>query len=214
MKKTVFIILLIFSSFSFGQNNCGNFKNYEESQNWIKKIKQLNPNERKDKIFERINCEQESERDELDFRLTIIINGNVIAIANDFSKEQTETLKLFPSDKIIIAPSLCEFEDVYPQKCNLGFVILQQPDKPVLNEISELKNIRLKRRKGKIIIKLESEIESVIEFEVNHLLKNHSTILNARSELKKGENKFIFKRSASLQIIEAEIKEKKLIIII
>ena len=83
-----------------------------------------------------------------------------------------------------------------------------------MNEISELKNIRLKRRKGKIIIKLESEIESDIEFEVNHLLKNHSTTLFAKTELKRGENKFVFKRSRNLQIVEIEINGKQLIIII
>ncbi|MCU0351631.1 MAG: hypothetical protein MUF43_12535 [Flavobacterium sp.] len=210
----IFILFILFCQVSFGQNNCGDFENYEESQKWIKEIKQLNPDERKAKIFERINCEQESERDELDFWLTIIISGNVISTANEFSKEQIETFKLFPSDKIQITPSLCESEGVYPQKCNLGFVILEQPEKPVLNEISELKNIRLKRRKGKIIIKLESEIESDIEFEVNHLLKNHSTTLFAKTELKKGENKFVFERSTNLQIVELEISGKKLIIII
>lgn len=210
----IFLLFILFSQISFGQKNCGDFKNYEESQKWIKEIKQLNPEERKNKIFDRIKCEQESERDELDFWLTIIISGNVTSPANEFSKEQIETLKLFPSDKIQITPSLCESEGVYPQKCNLGFVILERPEKPVLNEISELKNIRLKRRKGKIIIKLESEIESDIEFEVNNLLKNHSTTLFAKTELKKGNNKFVFKRSRNLQIVEAEINGKKLIIII
>lgn len=210
----IFILFILFTQVSFGQNNCGDFKNYEESQKWIKGIKQLNPDERKDKIFERINCEQESKQNQLDFWLTIVIDGGAFSIANDFSKEQLETLKLFPSDKIQIAPSLCESDGIYPQKCNLGFVIFQQPEKPVLNEISEFKNIRLKRRKGKIIIKLESEIESEIKFEVNHLLKNHSTHLFAKTELKKGDNKIVFKRNRNLQIVEGEINGKKLIIII
>lgn len=210
----IFILFILFNQVSFGQNNCGDFKNYEDSQNSIKEIKQLNPDERKSKIFERINCEQESEQDEIDFWLTIIISGNVDSTANEFSKEQIKILKLFPSDKIIITPSLCESEGVYPQRCNLGFVILQQPEKPVLNEISEFKNIRLIRRKGKIIIKLESEIESEIKFEVNHLLKNHSTRLFAKTRLKKGNNRIVFKRSTNLQIVEGEIKGNKLIIII
>ncbi len=210
----IFLLFFLFSQVLIGQNNCGDFKNYEESQKWINEIKQLNPDERKDKIFERINCEQESEQDELDFWLTIIISGDVISTVNDFSKEQIESLKLFPSDKIQITPSLCASEGVYPQKCNLGFVILEEPEKPVLNEISELKNIRLKRKKGKIIVKLESELESDIQFEVNHLLKNHSSTLFSKTELRKGNNKFIFKRNTSLQLIELEINEKKLIIII
>jgi len=210
----IFILFTFFTQVSFGQNKCGDFKNYEESQKWIKEIKQLNTEERKNKILDRIKCEQESEQDKIDFWLTIIISGNVILTANDFSKEQIETLKLFPSENIEIAPSLCEFDGVYPEKCNLGFVLINHPDKPVLNEIAELKNIRLKRRKGKIIIKLESEIESEVEFEVNHLLKNHSTTLIAKTELKRGNNKFVFKRSTNMQLIELEINEKRLVIII
>ena len=84
----------------------------------------------------------------------------------------------------------------------------------MLNEITELKNIRIKRRKGKIIIKLESEIEDDIKFELNHLLKGHSTTLFVNTELKKGNNRFVFKRSNNLQHVELEINKKKLIIII
>ncbi|MCC1484055.1 hypothetical protein [Winogradskyella immobilis] len=210
----IFILFILFSQVSFGQNNCGDFKNYEESQKWIKEIKQLNSDERKSKIFKRINCEQESEQNEIDFWLNIVISGNVISTANDFSKEQIETLKLFPSENIEIAPSLCESDGVYPQKCNLGFVLINRPNKPIMNEITELKNIRIKRRKGKIIIKLESEIESDIEFEVNHLLKNHSTTLFAKAKLKRENNRFVFKRSNNLQLVELKINGKKLIIII
>ena len=79
----IFILFVIFSQVSFGQNNCGDFKNYEESQKWIKEIKQLNLEERKNKIFDRIKCEQESEQSEIDFWLTIIIDGGIFSTAND-----------------------------------------------------------------------------------------------------------------------------------
>ncbi len=209
-----FILFLLFSQVSFGQNNCGDFKNYEESQKWIKEIKQLNLEERKNKIFDRIKCEQESEQSEIDFWLTIIIDGGIFSTANDIPKEQIEYLKLIPAESIDITQSLCESEGIYPKKCNLGFVLINRPKKPVLNEITELKNIRIKRRKGKIIIKLESEIEDDIKFELNHLLKGHSTTLFVNTELKKGNNRFVFKRSNNLQLVELEIKGKKLIIII
>ncbi|WP_411765898.1 hypothetical protein [Winogradskyella sp. A3E31] len=210
----IFILFILFSQVSFGQNKCGDFKNYEESQKWIKEIKQLNLEERKNKIFNRIKCEQESEQSEIDFSLTIIIDGGIFSTANDIANEQFEKLKLIPAESIEITQSLCESEGIYPEKCNLGFVLINRPKKPVLNEITELKNIRIKRRKGKIIIKLESEIEDDIKFELNHLLKGHSTTLFVNTELKKGNNRFVFKRSNNLQLVELEINGKKLIIII
>ena len=210
----IFILFILFSQVSFGQNNCGDFKNYEESQKWIKEIKQLNLEERKNKIFDRIKCEQESEQSEIDFWLTIIIDGGIFSTANDIANEQFEKLKLIPAESIEVTQSLCESEGIYPEKCNLGFVLINRPEKPVLNEITELKNIRIKRRKGKIIIKLESEIEDDIKFELNHLLKGHSTTLFVNTELKKGNNRFVFKRSNNLQLVELEINGKKLIIII
>ncbi|EAQ41264.1 hypothetical protein [Polaribacter sp. MED152] len=209
----IFILFILFSQVSFGQNNCGDFKNYEESQKWIKEIKQLNLEERKNKIFDRIKYEQESEQGEIDFWLTIIIDGGIFSTANDIANEQFEKLKLIPAESIEITQSLCESEGIYPEKCNLGFVLINRPEKPVLNEITELKNIRIKRRKGKIIIKLESEIEDDIKFELNHLLKRHSTTLFVNTELKKGNNRFVFKRSNNLQLVELEINGKKLIII-
>ncbi|NRR93388.1 hypothetical protein HSX10_17575 [Winogradskyella undariae] len=210
----IFILFILFSQVLFGQNNCGDFKNYEESQKWIKEIKQLNLEERKNKIFDRIKCEQESEQSEIDFSLTIIIDGGIFSTANDIANEQFEKLKLIPAESIEVTQSLCESEGIYPEKCNLGFVLINRPEKPVLNEITELKNIRIKRRKGKIIIKLESEIEDDIKFELNHLLKGHSTTLFVNTELKKGNNRFVFKRSNNLQLVELEINGKKLIIII
>ena len=210
----IFILFILFSQVSFGQNSCGDFKNYDESQKWIEEIKQLNLEERKNKIFDRIKCEQESEQSEIDFWLTIIIDGGIFSTANDIPKEQIENLKLIPAESIDITQSLCESEGIYPQRCNLGFVLINRPEKPVLDEITELKNIQIKRRKEKIIIKLESEIEDDIKFELNHLLKGHSTTLFVNTELKKGNNRFVFKRSNNLQLVELEINGKKLIIII
>lgn len=210
----IFILFVIFSQVSFGQNNCGDFKNYEESQEWIKDIKQLSPEERKNKIIDRIECEQKSEQNEIDFWLTIVIDGGAFSIANDFSDIQIENIKLIPANSFNITQSLCESEGIYPQRCNLGFVLINRPDKPVLNEITDFKNIQIKRRKRKIIIKLESEIEDEIKFELNHLLKEHSTKLFVNTELKKGKNRFVFKRSNILQLVKTEINGKKLIIII
>ena len=209
----IFLLLLICCQVSFGQNNCGDFENYEESQKWIKEIKQLSLEERKIEIFDRICCELKSEKSEIDFWLTIIIDGKIISVANDIPYEQIEFLRLIPADNINIAQSLCESNGVYPQKCNLGFVLINRPEKPVLNEIKEFENIRIKRRKGKIIIKFDSEIERAIKFEVSHLLKRGGSRLLAYEMLKKGRNKFVLKRGNNFQLVIAEIKGKKLVII-
>ena len=210
----IFILFIIFSQVSFGQNNCGDFKNYEESQKWITEIKVLNPEDRKNKIIDRIKCEQESEQSKIDFWLTIVIDGGAFSIADDFSDKQIENLKLIPAENFNITQSLCESDGTYPQRCNLGFVLVNRPDKLVLNEITELKNIELKRRKGKIVVKLESEIEKNIEFELHHFLRGHSTKIMVKTELKKGKNRFVFRRSNNLQLVETKVNGKKLIIII
>ena len=58
----IIVLFVIFNRVSFGQNNCGDFYNYEESQKWINEIKQLKVEARKNKIFKRLKCEQESEQ--------------------------------------------------------------------------------------------------------------------------------------------------------
>ncbi|MGJ8592422.1 MAG: hypothetical protein ACSHXF_07735 [Aquaticitalea sp.] len=209
-----FILFFLFSQILIGQNKCGDFKNYEESQKWIKSIKQLSPEERKNYIIDRIKCEQESEEYEIDFWLTIVADGRIISTANDIPTVQNEILKQIPAENYDLGQSLCESSGLYLDKCNLGFVLIRGFDKPVLNEINELKNIEFKRRKGKIVIKLESEIEKDIEFQLNHFLKGHSTKLMVNRKLKKGKNRFVFKRSNNLQLVEAKVNRKNLIIII
>ena len=123
-------------------------------------------------------------------------------------------IKLIAAENFNITQSLCESDGTYPQRCNLGFVLVNRPDKLLLHEITELKNIDLKRRKGKIVVKLESEIEKNIEFELHHFLRGHSTKIMVKTELKKGKNRFVFRRSNNLQLVETKVNGKKLIIII
>ena len=92
-------------------------------------------------------------------------------------------------------------------------MLINLPQQPLLNEIPELKNIQTKRRKRKIIIKLESEIEKNIKFELSHLIKGHSSKLYVNGKLKKGINRFSFKRNNNLQLVELIISENRLITI-
>ena len=204
----------MFSQTLTGQNKCGDFKDYKASQNWVQKLRSFEPEQRKFEILKRIKCEQESEPSEIDFWLTIIIDAAIVSTANEIPIDQNKILELIPASSYKIGHSLCETDGIYPQKCNLGFVLINGLTKPLLNEITEIQNIHLNRKKGKIIIKLESEIENDIEFELNHFLKGHSTRLTVKTELKKGSNRFVFKRSNNVQLVEAVLNGKKLIIII
>lgn len=208
------ILLILFCQVLFGQNGCEVFKNYEESQKWIKEIKQLNLEVRKNKILDRIKCERELKKNKIDFLLTIIIDGIIISNKNDITNEQIENLNLIPADKFIITESICESDSVYPERCNLGFVVINLPDKPIINELSEFKNIKIKRRKEKFIIKMNSKIECEVEFSINHLLKEENTTLFKKVKLKIGKNRIVFKSTTNLEIVKLEIKEKKLIVII
>ncbi|SFS82632.1 hypothetical protein [Lutibacter maritimus] len=207
-------MITLFSQVLVGQNNCGDFKDYNDSQKWIKELKQLKSNEIKTKIIERIECEQKSEPNDIDFWLTILFDGIIVSTANEIPIERNSILKLISSDNFNIGQSLCEVDGIYPEKCNLGFVMINGLEKPILNEIVELKNIRLKRKKGKIIIKLDSEIKNSIEFKVVDFLKIESTKLVLKSKLKKGNNRIVIKRSNNLQYIEANLNGNKLIILI
>lgn len=209
-----FFLLALFTQFLVGQNICGDFKDYEDSQNWVKEIKGLKSEERKVKILQRIKCEQKSKQNEIDFYLLIWFNGIMVSTVHDIPIERNEILELIPANNYNIGQSLCESDGIYPQKCNLGFILINGLEKPVLNEIDELKKIRLKRRKGKIIIKLESTIKTKIELNVHDFLKKEQTKLILKTKLKRGNNRIVIKRSNNLQYIEGKLNGKKLIILI
>ncbi len=119
----IFLSLILASQFSLSQNSCVNFKDYKSSQLWINEIKQLNPNQKKTKILERIKCEQNSKPQDIDFRLIIILDRNSVFVSNDIPEEQNQILNLIPENNFIISNSLCEIEGIYPERCNLGYVI-------------------------------------------------------------------------------------------
>ena len=209
----LFILFSLFSKALVGQNKCGNFENYKESQKWIKEIKELSSEERKIKILERIKCEQKSESKDIDFWLTIIIDGSSIFIAEDIPEERNKILSLISENNFTIGNSLCESEGIYPQRCNLGFAFINGFEKPIFNENKELKNITLKRKKGKIIIKLESNQKKEIELKTIDFISSSGLLKNERIKIKKGKNRIVIRTDIKLKLIELFSNGKKTIIL-
>jgi len=212
-STTIFILLILFSQFLVGQNNCGDFKDYENSQLWIKEIKELNPSERKIKILDRIKCEQKSESKDIDFWLTIIIDGSSIFTADDIPEKRNKILSLISENNFAIGNSLCESEGIYPQRCNLGFALINGFEKPIFNENNELTNITLKRKKGKIIIKLESNQKKEIELKTTDFISSESLLKTERIKIRKGKNRIVIRTDIKLKLIELESNGKKTIIL-
>ncbi|WP_298515639.1 hypothetical protein [uncultured Kordia sp.] len=214
MSKFIICIILLFTFQTvIGQNNCGNFKSYEDYQNWIKGIGELKPEDRKIKIIQRIECEQKSEQNDIDFQLRILTDRYRFFNAHEIPIERNVIFKLVPANAYKIGYSLCK-SDIDPSICDLGYVFIDKFEKLILNEIKQLKNIRVKRRKGKIILKIESEIESNIDMYVSGFLKKNCTRLIMEAKFKKGNNKIVIRRSNVLQYIELNLEGNKLLILI
>lgn len=209
----IFLSLILLSQFSFSQNNCGNFKDYESSQLWIKKIKQLNPSEKKTAILERIKCEQNSNPKDIDFWLIIVLDGITVFLPNDIPLERNKILNLIPENNFIITNSLCEIKGIYPSKCNLGYVIIKDLEKPIFNENTDFKNIIIKRRKGKIIVKFISIKKNKIELKTTDFINSIEIAKIEEKEIKKGKNRIVIKTNSKLKLVELESDKMKTIIL-
>lgn len=209
----IFLSLILLSQFSLSQNSCGNFKDYKSSQLWINEIKQLNPNQKKTKILERIKCEQDSKPQDIDFKLTIVLDGTSVFVSNDIPEERNQILNLIPENNFIITNSLCEIEGIYPERCNLGYVIIEGLDKPIFNENIDFKNIILKRKKEKVVIKFKSKNKNKVALKITDFINSIKTVKIEEKEIKKGKNRIVIKTDSKLKLVELESDEMKTIIL-
>lgn len=208
-KLATYFLLLFACQVITGQNICRDFKSCNELQNWIKEVNKLESEEQKIKIIQRIECEQKSKQVEDDLRLRILIDGYKFFTVNEIPIERIIMFQLIPANCFSIAYSSCESEEF-----SLGSVLISDFDKLILNQITQLTNIRAKRRGGKIILKFESVTEHDIELNVSGFLNQDCTKLIMKTRLKIGGNKIVIRRSDILQYIELNLKGNKLNILI
>lgn len=211
-KKIIYLLFLFTFQTLIGQNSSKVFDSYEESQNWIKEIKSLKPNERKTKIIERIKFEQNSKN--IKFELIFLFNGIPYLSAQKLPPKKIKILELIPENNLSIGHSICEFKGIYANKCNLGYVIISKLDKPLVNESNELKKIEFKRKRGKIILKFFSETETNINLKISDFFSGCSPKLILQKKVKKGNNRYVIKRTNNIQLIDANLNDKRLLILL
>lgn len=209
-KGIMFIVLLV-TSICFSQNDCIDFKDYEESQEWIKKVNSLDSSEKKNEILKRINCENIL-YGRVSFNLHLYIS-NFILFPNTISKNAINTIEKIEAENFILVNSYCEKKELTFCRCNLGALIIRKNEKPIINE---LKNITIKpisRKKNKISITLISNKKSEINLNVESFSNKNQNILNKKIKLKRGKNKIKIKTDNELKIIELEQNNLKTIFI-
>jgi len=223
MLKYYFILAIVFTPFSLmAQRNCVDFENYELSQNWIRELNKLDVNTKKDYILNRIKCERffKNLNDDYDYSLIYVFNG----LTNMVFPEYRDTLfSQIRAQNMILLNSLCE-GNMYLQKCNLGILIIDKLDKPIIDSIDVL-TIQKIERKTKIYKKQRTIKESKILIKLK-CAKSQEFILriedfynkdNNRTEklfLKKGKRIIGFSVDNEVKVISIIDSEKNLITII
>lgn len=209
MQKLItlyFSLLLV--NVSNGQTECDTLKEYKKSQEWVNQLKVQTADIRKEHIIERIKCEHLTPKDSIKFWLTVLIDGNVTEVPAERLKE----LYLIPADNFKIASSLCESEGIYPQRCNLGFAVINTQSQPILNENDFLNQFSIKQNKWTVTLTLFSDKVCEVHTHISSF-SSLDVFKNDTLKLKKGKNKISFDRNLSLKVIELEINGKRTVIL-
>ncbi len=210
MKLFCIIVLISLISVELnGQTNCLDFNDYESSQVWIKEIIKLDKEAQKDSALQRIKCERIIGEQNVKFSLICIIDG---LIANKIPDYRDSLLKRIDSQNMELIGSICEIEGVYPQKCELGMLLISGLEKPVINNISYLTIKGIKRKKGTINITIKSFKSDDFDFIIEDF-RNTENCKTVKKHLKKGTNRMKFLVDNELKLVTILNDENKLILI-
>jgi len=208
----LFCILILISLIPIGlngQTNCLDFNDYESSQVWIKEIIKLDKEAQKDSALQRIKCERIIGEQNVKFSLICIIDG---LIAYKIPDNRDSFLNRIDSQDMELIGSLCEMKGTYPEKCELGMLLISGLEKPVINNISYLTIKGIKRKKGTISITIKSLKSDEFDFKTEDF-QNTENCKTVKKHLKKGTNRMKFSVDNELKLITILDDENKLIMI-
>lgn len=191
------------------QTDCVDFNDYDSSQVWIKKIITLDSEPQKDSILKRIVCERIIGKQNVKFSLDCIFDGIFVQDIPDY---RDSLLKMIESQNMQLISSLCDNKKIYPEKCNLGFLIVSGLDKPVIDNIIGLSIKKIERKKGTIKIKIKSLESGDYNFRIEDF-NNADNSQTDKKHLKKGSNKIQFLVNNELKMISIIDNDNKLILI-
>jgi len=210
MKR--YCILILISLIPIGliaQTDCVDFNDYDSSQVWIKKIIKLDNQSQKDSILKRIACERIIGKQNVKFSLDCIFDGLFVQVIPDY---RDSLLKKIDSHNMQLISSLCDNKNIYPEKCNLGFLIVSGLDQPVIDNISELAIKKIDRKKGRIRIIVKSNISANYDFRIENFCNKDVCKADTR-HLKKGNNRIEFLVDNELKYVLIEQNGNKIILI-
>lgn len=210
IKKGIMFIFLLVTSICFSQNECIDFKNFEESQEWINKINKLDSENKKVEILKRVECE--SIKNDFKFYLSFIIEGRIFNITNIRIHDLNFLSKIDAKNYKLLNSLSCN--QIQNKKNNIGFVLIAPLNNPISNEIKTFTFNKIKRKKKKIIFKIISEEITEIKIKREMVFYQENRIYTYDMKLKKGKNKIVLKATDSLNLIEIVEENKKSLIII
>lgn len=209
MKQIGIIILISLIPIGLiGQTNCVDFNDYDSSQVWIRKIIKLDKEAQKDSALQRIKYERIIGEQNVKFSLDCIIDGLFAKIPN----YRDSLLKLIDSKNMQLIGSLCETEETYPEKCNLGFLIISGLEKPAVDNIINLAIKKIERNKGMIKIKIKSLESDDFDFKIEDF-NNMDNSQTDEKHLERGNNKIEFLVNNELKLISIIDNDNKLMLI-
>ncbi len=204
LKRNLLFLLLICSAKLLSQNICEIRNDYNASQNWIKTIQKFDKIKRKDSILKLIEC-YSNEIVEPKFFLNIVLDGHLMY--EGLKKNRNNILEKIDSNNFEILNSLCE-GNFYPQRCNLGFVLIKTDDGIIHNDLKFIKSIKRKKDKLIIISKNNSEIELETE-----LFDKGIDSKKRKIKILRGKNKIDLKKTNSILLVKITDKNNQKLIL-
>lgn len=203
------ILFFLFPIGLIAQTDCVDFNDYDSSQVWIKEIIKLDRQAQKDSFLKRIACERIIGKQNVKFSLDCIFDG---LIAQEIPDYRDFLLKEIDSHNMQLISSPCENKNTYPEKCNLGFLIVSGLDRPIFDSISELTVRKIDRKKGRIKIIVKSNMSTNYDIRIENFCNKDIYQVDTK-HLKKGKNRIEFSVDNELKFISIEQNGNKIILI-
>jgi hypothetical protein len=201
-KKGITFIVIMVTSICFSQNDSIRFKNYNESQEWIEKVRQLTDIDKKNEILNKI---------EVNYNLLPIVIENHIYYFDKLSESTKSLIYKIDEKYFYVLKNISYTHNEKNEKC-YGIVIVQILSESIINITKNIDILEIKKKKQKTIIKLNSSIETEVKIS-KELLLNNSNSEEQNIQIRKGKNRLKIKTDNQPRIISITNQTEKIIFI-
>ena len=201
-KKGITFIVIMVTSICFSQNDSIRFKNYNESQEWIEKVRQLTDIDKKNEILNKI---------ETNYNLLPIVIENHIYFYDKLSESTKSLIYKIDEKYFYVLKNISYTHNEKNEKC-YGIVIVQILSESIINITKNIDILEIKKKKQKTIIKLNSSIETELKIS-KELLLNNSNSEEQNIKIRKGKNRLKIKTDNQPRIISITNQTEKIIFI-